>query len=274
MKSEIIAANIEVHSIMAESYNRLEPHFRPENQAKVRGVLRDLAQRCQGGKMLDLGCGTGFILNLAREFFSELHGVDITQAMLDQVDMSSGKIKLHNTPAESLPFANDTFDLVTAYSFIHHAENPLAILREAGRVLKPGGICYVDLEPNKLFWNQLSQLEEGQLAQADPILQKAHDSVLHTDDKVSREFGIPQDTFNKAEYGKAVLGGIDPYEIRSQTHILGFKSCAVRFEWYLGQAEAMHGQSFEAAALIEAHLRRMSPLSDHLFKYVQLIFTK
>ena len=74
MSSDVIRANVEVHSRMVEVYAK-EPHFRPENQAKVRGVLADLRTRAKGGKLLDLGCGTGFIINLARDLFDEIHGV-------------------------------------------------------------------------------------------------------------------------------------------------------------------------------------------------------
>ncbi len=161
MSSTVVEANIQVHSRMAGTYNELEPHFRPENQAKVRRVLETLRARCGGGTLLDLGCGTGFIINLARDLFDQIHGVDVTQAMLDRVDRSSGNVTLHRAPAEHVPFPDGTFDMVSAYSFIHHTEDYWAVLAEARRVLKPGGICYVDLEPNKTFWDRVSALRAG-----------------------------------------------------------------------------------------------------------------
>jgi hypothetical protein len=42
----------------------------------------------------------------------------------------------------------------------------------------------------------------------------------------------------------------------------------VSFDWFLGQGAVMHGQSFADAAVVDAYLRRVSPLADHLFKYV------
>ena len=274
MSDEIVLANIAVHTRVASRYNSSEPHFRPENQEKVKGILRDLSQRCGGGKLLDLGCGTGFILKLAQEYFTELHGVDVTQAMLDQVDTTSGKIHLHNAQAEALPFPSETFNLVSAYSFIHHAKDYMLVLKEAARVLKPGGICYVDLEPNKLFWEAISKIDKPTLDSGDPLVRKAYDSVVNVDEKLEKEYGIPRDVTNKAEYGKSILGGIDPDLIQRQVRQLGFKDCKIRFEWFVGQAEVMHGQSFADAALIDAHLRRIAPLSNHLFKYIQLILTK
>ena len=58
-------------------------------------VLQWLAPQA-GENILDVGCGTGFIINLSKDLFDELHGVDATQAMLDKVDLSSGNIILHN----------------------------------------------------------------------------------------------------------------------------------------------------------------------------------
>ena len=103
---------------------------------------------------------------------------------------------------------------------------------------------------------------------------KARNSVTRTDEEVQREFGIPKNVFNKAEYGKSILGGIDAGAIQADLTALGFSSCAVRYEWFLGQGDVMHGQSFEEARTIETYLRAIAPLSDGLFKYVQLILVK
>src|SRR5271166_6612239 len=104
MAHPVIQANIEVHTRLAATYEQTEPHFRPENRAKVRRVLEELRGRCGGGKLLDLGCGTGFMIGLAHDLFAEVHGVDVTPAMLARVDTSPGNIFLHTTPAEQLPF--------------------------------------------------------------------------------------------------------------------------------------------------------------------------
>jgi ubiquinone/menaquinone biosynthesis C-methylase UbiE len=269
MTKSVVEANIEVHSKMADSYDRLEPHFRPENQAKVRRHLEEVRNRCAGERLLDLGCGTGFLLRLARDLFQQLDGVDVTQAMLDRVDLSSGNIRLHNSPAERVPFADNTFDAVTAYSFLHHTEDVHKVLREAFRVLKPGGVLYADLDPNKLFWDHMVEIADIPSEQLAPWVLQARDSVLETDAKVEREFGIPRDTFQKAEYSKAILGGINPRTIVDELCEMGFRTAEVQLEWYVGQAHVMHGQSFEDAEKIAAYLRKASPLTDHLFKYVR-----
>jgi ubiquinone/menaquinone biosynthesis C-methylase UbiE len=274
MSSDVIAANIEVHTRMADAYNRNEPHYRAENRAKVRAKLEQML-RFGRGRLLDLGCGTGFIIDMAKDLFERIDGVDVTQAMLDRVDIGGGNIRLHRCAAESLPFADASFDVVTAYAFLHHLEDYPSVLREAYRVLKPGGGMYVDLEPNRLFWEAMVRLEKaGRGAGYSDIVLKEIDSVLHTDDRVQGEFGIGKDVFNRAEYTKSILGGIDPFRFREQCLELGFASCEIVFEWFLGQGSVMHQQSFEAAATVEAYLRRVLPLSAECFKYLQFVAAK
>jgi ubiquinone/menaquinone biosynthesis C-methylase UbiE len=274
MTSDIIEANILVHSRMADSYNTNEPHYRPENRAKVRMRL-DSMRRHGHGRLLDLGCGTGFVIDLARDLYERIDGVDVTQAMLDRVDLSAGNISLQCCTAEELPFADATFDVVTAYAFLHHLEDYTKVLAEARRVLKHGGGMYIDLEPNKLFWEAMTELERlGPEADFSDIVRKEIESVLHTDDRVQAEFGISKEEFNRAEYTKSILGGIDPYRFQAQSLEAGFTSCAIGFEWFLGQGAVLHGQSPEAAATVEAYLRRILPLSSNCFKYLSFVLVK
>jgi ubiquinone/menaquinone biosynthesis C-methylase UbiE len=276
MHSEVIKANIDVHTMMADTYNSKEPHFRPENRAKVRANLEALKAK-GGDKLLDIGCGTGFIIDLAKDLFPEIRGVDVTQAMLDRVDVSSGNISLLNCSAEKLPYSDDYFDVVTAYAFLHHVEDYRKILREVFRVLKRGGSFYIDLEPNSVFWTAMEDLDrvrkDGRFALSDIVL-KEIDSVLYTDDRVEKEFGIEKDVFNKAEYTKSILGGIDPPRFMEDTRNIGFSECTVSYEWFLGQGAVMHGQSMQDALIVENYLRKVLPLSRGLFKYLKFILVK
>jgi len=274
MKKNIIEANIEVHTKMADSYND-EPHFKQENQDKVKNRLKTLQKQCHAKNLIDIGCGTGFILNLAKDLFDELHGIDITQAMLDKVDLSSGNITLQNSPAESLPYEDATFDMASSYAFLHHLEDYSSVLKEALRVLKKGGIYYIDLDQNKHFWtamDTLEQLENNDKYSA--IVQKEIHSVLHTDDQVMKDFGIEPEVFNSAEYTKSILGGIDPEELCKIALNLGYSEATYEYDWFLGQGSIMHEHSFDEAEKIDNYLKDVLPLSKHLFKYIKVILKK
>ncbi|MEN5387978.1 methyltransferase domain-containing protein [Aliarcobacter skirrowii] len=274
MKNKIIEANIEVHTKMVEVYNQ-EPHFRPENQAKVRKQVEYLQKQIDAKKLLDIGCGTGFILNIAKDLFDELHGVDITQAMLDKVDVSSGNIKLYNALAQELPFEDKSFDMVTSYAFLHHLEDYKDVLKEAFRVLKPKGIYYIDLEPNKFFWEEISSLNTSNNKNTySEIVQKEIDSILFTDQKVMQEFGIDARTVRNAEYIKSVLGGIDPFIFCAIAKEIGFLEVYFEYDWFLGQGTIMHKHSFEEASKINTYLKETLPLTKHLYKYIRFILKK
>jgi ubiquinone/menaquinone biosynthesis C-methylase UbiE len=270
----VVAANQKVHSLLAAQYNENEPHFRPENQSKVRGRLQTLANQAPStDRMLDLGCGTGFLLNLAHDLFDRVDGVDATQAMLDRVDLSPGNITVQQGVVESLDFADQTFDAVTAYSFIDHLEDHIAMLREAFRVLKPGGKLYVDLIPNRSFWNAIYSAESTVGRPFDTIVEREIEEIVNHEQKLQDQFGIDPMDWQLTEPAKSGGHGFDADELKEQTDLLGFQS-QVEFEWFLGQAVVMHGESMEAAEVIDRHLHRLLPISNSLFKYLVLTATK
>jgi len=266
--TETMKANIAVHSALADRYNELEPQFRPENLEKVGARLARLRAAAPGGKLLDIGCGTGFIIHLAVDHFTEIHGLDITPAMLARIRRDRGNITLHTAPAEALPFTDASFDAVTAYSFMDHLDDPLAVLKQAARVLRPGGLFYADLVPNRLFWQSLRGLRDA--TGLSDIVAREYRMVMAEAERVQDTYGIDANTLNAAEPGKK-QGGILPLEFRAQAMAAGFTDCEIHFDWFLGQGTVMHGQSFADAATIEAYLRRAAPLADHLFKYVYFI---
>lgn len=92
--------------------------------------------------VLDVGCGTGPVIELLAKKYPEKHfvGLDITPAMIE-VARSKGlpNAEFVVGDAESLPFGDEGFDAILCSNSFHHYPNPGAFLREAHRVLRPGG---------------------------------------------------------------------------------------------------------------------------------------
>jgi ubiquinone/menaquinone biosynthesis C-methylase UbiE len=274
---DVVRDNIQVHTRMADTYERDEPHFRAENKAKVRGNLLRVAERTGTKRMLDIGCGTGFVIGLLTEIFSEIHGIDPTRAMLEKVDVSSGNVTLHEGVAEELPFSDGSFDLVTAYSVFHHLADHRPALAEAARVLRQGGVLYVDLEPNRAFWRAIEGVEQShasRVGELDDIVAREVAAVLHIEDDINERFAIYPNVFRSAEYIKSELGGFEPSEFEADARAAGFISCETTYEWFLGQASLLHGSTPNDAATVEAHLRRLLPVSAQLFKYLRFEATR
>lgn len=98
-------------------------------------------------KVLDVGCGTGFLSQLYPNF--DILGVDTSLGMLER-----NPYNCQVAAAEKLPFADNTYDWVVSRSLLHHLEEPLTGLHEMHRVLKPGG-TWVCWETNFSWLNNL-----------------------------------------------------------------------------------------------------------------------
>lgn len=277
-REQALKANIHVHSQLANTgeYNK-SPHFRPENQEKVRKIiLRILGSGHQAGsaRAIDFGCGTGFIIHLVRDLFKEVHGVDITHDMMKQVDLSSGNVFLHESLAEKTPFDEGSFDFATAYSFMDHLHDYREFLKEAHRVLKPGGTFYSDLNPNRDFISAMEFANSRKELQVSPLVKREIQGALHNGQYYKEKFGIDEVMLESAEPGKSFEKGFSAEDVLSAAKAIGFSQCHVEFEWYLGQAKIMHEHSIKESEVVESYLNMVLPASSHLFKYLRFIFVK
>lgn len=100
--------------------------------------------------VLDLGCGGGHVSYRAAPHVARVVAVDVTGSMLEQVRQTAAEKGLQNivtrqAAAEALPFADGAFDIVLCRFSAHHWQDFNTGLREARRVLKPGGLAvFVD----------------------------------------------------------------------------------------------------------------------------------
>jgi SAM-dependent methyltransferase len=96
----------------------------------------DLAPR---RRMLDVGCGAGLALQMAASRGAVVTGIDASEGLLGVARSRLPDADLRQGDVESLPFDDDSFDLVTSFNAIQFATDPAAALREAKRVLAPNG---------------------------------------------------------------------------------------------------------------------------------------
>ena len=194
--------------------------------------------------------------------------------MLRRVDTSGGNVTVHQGVVENMQFEDASFDVVTSYAFLHHVEDTQAILNEVFRVLRPGGLMYIGLEPNSLFWQAMKRLEDDHVQDLSEIVKREIDAVLHIDDKLEEEFGLDPELVRQSEPMKSERGGLDPHDLEREALAAGFSEVEFTPEWFLGQGTIMHGDSFEAADKIDGYLRRIVPLSTSIFKYLRFILQK
>jgi ubiquinone/menaquinone biosynthesis C-methylase UbiE len=116
---------------------------------------RRMLQKPKYGRVLEIGCGTGFfLLNLWQAgYVEEAHACDISPGMLaacaESARLLGCDLRLRTADAECLPYAAESFDLVVGHAVLHHLPEPPAALHEVHRVLAPGGAMLVAGEPTR-----------------------------------------------------------------------------------------------------------------------------
>ena len=151
-------ANVLYHDWEAETYDAkwsISYDERCIQYARDRFVHVAGEQGWPYGKALELGCGTGFfLLNLKQAgVLGEGHVTDISPKMVE-VAVRNGKelgfeIEGRVADAETLPYPDDTFDLVVGHAVLHHIPDVDQAMAEVLRVLRPGGRFVFAGEPTE-----------------------------------------------------------------------------------------------------------------------------
>lgn len=150
---EFSRRDVEFHRETALAYDdEVTREYAVYHERLLEPFLDRVASRHPGGRALDLGCGTGVVtLRLARRGF-DVAGVDhspemlaIARRKLAQDGLAAGLV---TGDVRSLPFSDGEFVCVTVQGLLHHLEHLEPCLREADRVLAPGGFLFVS-EPTR-----------------------------------------------------------------------------------------------------------------------------
>lgn len=134
---------IEMHRQVADMYRRRSAYaFSEAFQQERNDLLLTLLPRNRG-LAVDLGCGTGILLDRLARTFDSVVGLDSSQEMLDGYeeprDAHGGTVTLLRGDMTQLPLRDGSCDVVICRSALHHMDDEVAVLNEMRRVLKPGG---------------------------------------------------------------------------------------------------------------------------------------
>ncbi|PWV95284.1 ArsR family transcriptional regulator [Hoeflea marina] len=139
-------------SANAASWGELRRLHVPE--AKVERAVLDLIGRTPFDALLDLGTGTGRMLELLAHHYRRGIGIDASRDMLaiarNQLDEGNvNHASVRQGDIFNLPLDRDSFDLVTIHQVLHFLHDPAPAIAEAARMLRPGGrILIVDFAPH------------------------------------------------------------------------------------------------------------------------------
>jgi len=134
------ASNREYYDAFASSYDHGRDrgyHRLIDQQASA--LVRRFAE---GRSVLEVGCGTGLILQQVAKFAKEARGVDLSPNMLEQA--CSRGLQVAQADCRELPFPAAHFDVVYSFKVLAHVREYKKALDEMTRVLKPGGKMIID----------------------------------------------------------------------------------------------------------------------------------
>lgn len=130
--------------------------LRAESRLHNTWIVECLRERVgPGARVLDIGCGAGYLTNqLAQQGF-DVTGLDASQESLNVAARhdATGRVSYEHGDALALPYPDASFDAVCSLDFLEHVEEPARVVAEAARVLRPGGVFFFHtFNRNWLAW--------------------------------------------------------------------------------------------------------------------------
>ncbi len=109
-----------------------------------------------GKRILDLGCGGGYLLSQVNDYFEEFYGIDVAPSRLRKARQKFreyGKVFsfIEHNLDDPLPYQDNFFDCVTALAIVEHVFNIYGLFSEISRVTRSGG-CLIVQVPNLAYF--------------------------------------------------------------------------------------------------------------------------
>jgi methionine biosynthesis protein MetW len=128
----------------------------------MENIIKAIVSLIKGGKVLDVGCGKGRLLNYLPQNV-EYHGIDFDKKYVKKLKIRKINAKLCDLNKHKIPYKRQVFDYVFCISVLEHLFYPKKTLKEIKRVLKDSGVALIYV-PNAAAWyHRLVHLFKGKV---------------------------------------------------------------------------------------------------------------
>ncbi|MFB6129465.1 MAG: methyltransferase domain-containing protein [Salinigranum sp.] len=131
------------YKYLSKVYDQVNPFIWDE---EMRAEALSMIDIEGSDRVLDVGCGTGFGTEGLLQHTDDVHALDQSIHQMEKAFAKFGRtdrVRFYRGDAERLPFRYDAFDVVWSSGSIEYWPNPVATLRELGRVARPGASVLV-----------------------------------------------------------------------------------------------------------------------------------
>lgn len=114
-------------------------------------VLKKFFKNKSGLKILDVGCGTGAVIEYLRFKNQQAMGIDASSIAVDYCRQKN--LPVEKSEAHKTKFSEEVFDVVLALDLLEHLENPEEAIKEMKRILKQGGLLIITVPAHQFLWS-------------------------------------------------------------------------------------------------------------------------
>jgi SAM-dependent methyltransferase len=137
----------DVFADVYQDFSYIDPYENPKLwNTFFMPIIKKMKKYKKNGKILDIGCSSGYLLKLAKDSQFETFGVELNPNAVKYGNENYG-LNILNKDLESANFDSSSFDIIVCSQLMEHIVNPENLLNEINRVLKKDGILIID-SPN------------------------------------------------------------------------------------------------------------------------------
>lgn len=169
--NKLILNNIEIHNKIANKYHNIHPEiFNDIEQKRLNSELKLAINniltntKIEERKAIDYGCGSGNLTAHLLDFNLNVISSDVSKGFLNLIEKQFGdnpkSSRFLLNGSDIIEFENDTIDFIGLFSVLHHIPDYLKALNDIARIVKPGGVIFIDHEASPGLWENKDKITE------------------------------------------------------------------------------------------------------------------